>query len=269
MRQLLLILASTICCNLFAQQKDSSDYYRYKYHIEEAKYQISHHNTTDAVKHLLLVLNTDFKNSEDSLNQQALNLLQHIYYSCNNTSMKIEMTGYPSGVKFTNDGKYIGAVNFIGGELSQLYIFDSSTGQRVNKEMPEEINPKSFCFSPQSDRVAICSDNHIEEWDILTNKVSAMTTLTDNKVVQCEYSPCGTMLYVLLNDNKLKCIYLKENKITDYDFENNTTHRFQLSKNGKRILIHGNENAQVWDLERNAKLFESRGKKYHAALSPG
>ena len=127
MRQLLLILASITCCTLLAQQKDSTDLYRYKYHIEEAKYQISHHNTTDAVKHLLLVLNTNFKNSEDSLNQQALNLLQHIYYSCNNTSMKIEMTGYPSGVKFTNDGKYIGAVNFIGGELSQLYIFDSST----------------------------------------------------------------------------------------------------------------------------------------------
>ena len=109
MKQLLLILASITCCTLLAQQKDSSDFYRYKYHIEEAKYQISHHNTTDAVKHLLLVLPADYKNTEDSSYQEALNLLQHIYYSCRNTSMKIQMTGYPSGVKFTNDGKYIGA----------------------------------------------------------------------------------------------------------------------------------------------------------------
>lgn len=268
MRQLLLILASITCCTLLAQQKDSSDFYRYKYHIEEAKYQISHHNTTDAVKHLLLVLPADYKNTEDSSYQEALNLLQHIYYSCRNTSMKIQMTGYPSGVKYTDDGKYIGAVNYIGKELTQLYIFDTKTGQRVNKEMPEDINPESFCFSPKSDKVTIWSDNHIEEWDILTSKVSAMITLTENKVIQCEYSPCGTKLYVLLDNREFKCIYLKENKITDYDFENNTIHRFQLGNNGKRILIHGNENAQVWDLERNAKLFESRGNKYHAALSP-
>ena len=268
MRYLLLILGTLVCCNLFAQYSDSSNYYKNKYHIEEAKFLISENNTVEAVKHLLLALPSDTSNYNRSEYAEVLQTLHNTYYNYRSSKMEIPIPGYPSDTKFTDDGKYIGSISYITDNKTSLYIFDAATGQRVNKNLLEDFNPRHFTFSPSSSEVAVWKENRIEEWDILTEKISTMVTLTENNIFSCKYSPCGTKLYLLLDNGKMNCLHLDGTNIKQLELGSSRIRKFHLSENGERVLLDCGGTIEVWDLNSQTKISSTKGDKYHMAFSP-
>lgn len=268
MRHLLLILATLACCSLFAQHSDSSNYYKNRYHIEEAKYQISENNTTDAVKHLLLALPSDTSKYKDSENREVLQMLHYLYYNSSSTRMEIPIPGHPSGTKFTDDGKYIGSISYISDNKTSLYIFDAATGKRVNKNLLEDFNPRYFTFSPSSAKVAVWKEKRIEEWDILTEKISTMIKLTENNIFGCKYSPCGTKLYLLLDNGKMSCLHLDGTNVEKLELGSSRIREFHLSNDGERVLLDCGETIEVWDLNSQTKISSTKGNKFHIFFSP-
>ena len=247
MKHFLIFIAIFISGTLCAQKKDSTLYYRNQYLANEAKYILNSGDNVKAIQLLLESLPAELNPKNSPIHQESIDLLKHIYYNRDNGSTKIELDGDTFDYKFSPNGKFI-AFTSVNKETIDVYLYDISTAELTKLPINPSRNKKVFAISPNSKKLVVAEGGMITEWNIETKKiVSVLKYFTE--VFKIEYAPDNEMVYVLGGGNSFVLVSFDDKPSKRIDFGMEGISDFSLSANGKVMLVKGNSQKQLWDME--------------------